>query len=89
MNKRSVVNEDHKYALVPQTNTILKHVLKIREESEAAGKISAADRRVSNWVMMLAHIAGHVKKHIEKVEHVRRQSLMISEFDSIQLKKNS
>ena len=49
LNKRSSVNVVHKSALVPQTNAILKSVLKARESLDAGG----VDQRVSSWQLML------------------------------------
>ena len=57
MNKRSIINAEHKASMVPQTNLILKSVLKAREEVDKFG----VDRRISSWQLMLSHIAGMAK----------------------------
>ena len=48
-NKRSIINVEHKASMTPQTNAILKSVLKAREEIDKFG----IDRRISSWQLML------------------------------------
>ena len=49
MNKRSSINPEHKQKMAPQTNAILKSVLKAREEIDKFG----IDRRISSWQLVL------------------------------------
>lgn len=73
MNKRSSINPMHKASLLPQTNAILKSVLKAREDIDKFG----IDRRVSSWQLMLQNIAGMARKAIEMRASVMLKSKIL------------
>lgn len=62
INKRSSVNPIHREKLEPQTNAILKSVLKQRETTDKFG----LDRRVSNWQIMLKMVANAAFKDMQQ-----------------------
>ena len=61
MNKRSIINLEHKKSMAPQTNAILKSVLKAKEDNERT-----RNKNISIWPLMLSYIAGMAKAAIEK-----------------------
>jgi len=67
MNKRSIINPTHKASMTPQTNAILKSVLKAREDIDKFG----VDRRISSWQLILQTIAGMARRAMEKRESVQ------------------